>query len=59
MLHRQLGGMQIDRIIESESPDFDPLAFFPDTTPEDWAPYKPWLEPWCLDPKSGNIVLPM
>jgi hypothetical protein len=28
--------MQIHRIVESESPDFDPLAFFPETTPEDF-----------------------
>ena len=59
MLHRQLGEIQIDRIIESEEPDFDPMGFFPQTTPEDWEPHKAWLQPWCLDPVSGNLIFPM
>jgi hypothetical protein len=33
MLHRQLGNISIYRIIESEEPNCDPLAFFPQTTP--------------------------
>jgi len=59
MLQRQLGEIQIHRIIESEQPDFDPMAFFPETTPEDWVPHKPWLQPWCLEPTSGNLIFPM
>jgi len=59
MLHRQLGEIQIDRIIESEEPDFDPLGFFPQTTPADWEPHKAWLQPWCWEPVSGNLIFPM
>jgi glyoxylase-like metal-dependent hydrolase (beta-lactamase superfamily II) len=59
MLQRQLGEIQIHRIIESEQPDFDPMAFFPETTPEDWVPHQPWLQPWCWDPTSGNLIFPM
>jgi glyoxylase-like metal-dependent hydrolase (beta-lactamase superfamily II) len=59
MLHRQLGEIHLDRIIESEEPDFDPLGFFPHTTPEDWEPHRAWLQPWCLDPASGNLIFPM
>ena len=35
MLQRQLGHLMINRIVESACADFDPLAFFPETTPED------------------------
>ena len=44
MLQRQLGHLMINRIVESEFADFDPLAFFPETRPEDWAPHKGWLQ---------------
>lgn len=54
MLQRQLGNMSINRIIEWDEPNFDPLTFFPQTTPEDWEPYKQWL-----DPVSGYLTLPM
>jgi hypothetical protein len=56
MLHRQLGDIRIDRIIESEESDFDPMSFFPETTPADWEPHKAWLQPWCWDPTSGNLI---
>ena len=59
MLHRQLGDIRIDRIIESEESDFDPMSFFPETTPADWEPHKAWLQPWCWDPTSGNLIFPM
>jgi hypothetical protein len=54
MLQRQLGKISINRIIEWDEPNFDPLAFFPQTTLEDWEPHKQWL-----DPVSGYITLPM
>ena len=47
MLQRQLGNISIHRIIESEEPNFDPLVFFPQTTPEEWQPHKRWLTPTC------------
>lgn len=59
MLHRQVGDIRIDRIIESEAPDFDPMGFFPETTPVDWEPHKSWLQPWCWEPTSGNLIFPM
>jgi glyoxylase-like metal-dependent hydrolase (beta-lactamase superfamily II) len=54
MLQRQLGNIRIHRIIEWDEPNFDPLAFFPQTTREDWEPHKQWL-----DPVTGYITLPM
>jgi hypothetical protein len=36
MLHRKLGDIVIHRILESESPDFDPYAFFPQTLEDAW-----------------------
>jgi glyoxylase-like metal-dependent hydrolase (beta-lactamase superfamily II) len=54
VLQRQLGNMIIHRIIEWDEPNFDPLAFFPQTTPEDWEPHQAWL-----DPVSGYLTLPM
>lgn len=59
MLQQQLGHLSINRIVESESPDFEPLSFFPETTPEDWIPHKPWLQPRAMDPVSGNLIFPM
>ena len=59
MLQRQLGQITIHRIVESERPDFEALSFFPQTTPEDWQPYRAWLQPRAMDPVSGNLILPM
>jgi glyoxylase-like metal-dependent hydrolase (beta-lactamase superfamily II) len=59
MLQRQLGNIVLNRIIESEGADpfFDPLEFFPETTPEDWARHKAWMQPRAVDPASGKLVL--
>lgn len=35
MLKRPIGQMTVESILEFVSADFDPLAFFPETTPED------------------------
>ena len=59
MLQRRLGDIVIDRIVESERPDFDPLTFFPATTAEHWAPYRQRLQPWAMDPASGGLILPI
>lgn len=56
MLQRQLGHLVINRIVESERPDFDPLGFFPQTTHEDWEPHMSWLQPRAMDPASGNLI---
>jgi glyoxylase-like metal-dependent hydrolase (beta-lactamase superfamily II) len=59
MLQRQVGDILVQRIVESEQPDFDPFTFFPKTSPEQWEPHVSWLRPKALDPKSGNLVFPM
>ncbi|HEX7926918.1 MAG TPA: MBL fold metallo-hydrolase, partial [bacterium] len=59
MLHKQLGDIHIHRIMETESPDFDPKQFFPNIVAEQWAPYLADLKPKALDPKTGNLVFPM
>jgi glyoxylase-like metal-dependent hydrolase (beta-lactamase superfamily II) len=57
MTQHALGQILIQRIVESICTDFNALEFFPQTTQEDWARHKPWMEPWALDPRSGNLVL--
>jgi glyoxylase-like metal-dependent hydrolase (beta-lactamase superfamily II) len=53
----RLGQIVIERIVESVCTGFDPLSFFPETTPQDWARHRTWMEPRALDPASGNLVL--
>lgn len=57
MTQHALGEIRIDRIVESICTEFDPLSFFPETTSDDWARHRNWMEPRALDPVSGNIVL--
>lgn len=59
MKHRRIGAATITRVLELNTPDFEPLGFFPDTKPEDWAPHLDWLKPRCMDPASGNLYFPM
>jgi glyoxylase-like metal-dependent hydrolase (beta-lactamase superfamily II) len=51
-----VGAIRIDRIVESICTEFAPLSFYPESTPEDWARHKGWMEPRALDPKTGNLV---
>ena len=55
----RIGAIEVRRVVESICTGFDPYGFFPETTPEDWARHKPWMEPRALDPASGNLVLPI
>jgi glyoxylase-like metal-dependent hydrolase (beta-lactamase superfamily II) len=57
MHQRQLGQIHIQRIVESICADFDPLSFFPETTPEDWTRHRDWMQPQAMDPASGNLIL--
>jgi glyoxylase-like metal-dependent hydrolase (beta-lactamase superfamily II) len=57
MLRQQLGDIVIDRIVESEEPNFDPLVFFPQSRAEDWLAHKGWMQPHALHPASGWLIL--
>src|SRR5262245_61416833 len=57
MMQHFLGQIVIRRVVESICKEFDPLGFFPGTTPDDWARHRTWMEPGALDPGSGNLVL--
>jgi len=57
MTQHALGGIVIDRIVESICVEFDASGFFPQTTPEDWARHREWMAPWALDPTTGKLVL--
>jgi glyoxylase-like metal-dependent hydrolase (beta-lactamase superfamily II) len=57
MPQHPLGQIVIQRIVESICTGFDPLSFFPETKPDDWARHRTWMEPRALDPASGNLVL--
>jgi len=59
MLERKVGDVVINRIIESERPDFDAGQFFPRLAPEEWAPYRERLAGWALDPASNALTFPM
>lgn len=59
MTKRQLGNLTISRLLELNSPDFEPYGFFPQTTPEDWEPHLHWLQPRAMDPGNGNLIFPM
>jgi len=59
MLQQQVGEITIHRILESERPDFDAAGFFPQITPEQWAPYRQRLAGWAMDPGVNGLVFPM
>jgi len=59
MPKRPIGQMTIESILEFSSADFDPLTFFPETTPEDWDRHRRWMEPSALEPNSGLLILTM
>jgi glyoxylase-like metal-dependent hydrolase (beta-lactamase superfamily II) len=59
MIERKVGDIRITRVIESERPDFDAGQFFPNITPEQWAPYRQRLAGWAMDPASNGLVFPM
>ena len=59
MPQHPIGQIVIQRIVESICTAFEPLSFFPETSPDDWARHRTWMEPRALDPVSGNLVLPI
>src|SRR5258705_11356523 len=58
MLQQQVGDITIHRILESERPDFDAAGFFPQITPEQWAPYRQRLAGWAPDPAVNGPGFP-
>ena len=59
MLQRQVGDILINRVLESERPDFDAGQFFPHLTAEHWAPYRQRLAGWAMDTASNGLIFPM
>lgn len=53
----QLGDLTIHRVIEEETPLFEPLTFFPTLTPEVLEANREWLQPAALDPTTGLVRL--
>jgi glyoxylase-like metal-dependent hydrolase (beta-lactamase superfamily II) len=56
---RHIGDIRIDRVIESEGPDFVAHELIPDATPEALAPHKDWLDPLYVDFASMKLVMAM
>ncbi len=55
----QLGDITVQRIVEHEIPVYHPSEFFDEATAEAVAPYRQWLEPKALCPRTGNMVMPV
>jgi glyoxylase-like metal-dependent hydrolase (beta-lactamase superfamily II) len=56
---RHIGDIRIDRVIESEGPDFVAAELIPEATPERLAPHLSWLAPTCYDVASQKLVMAM
>jgi glyoxylase-like metal-dependent hydrolase (beta-lactamase superfamily II) len=52
-----IGDIRIDRVIESEGPDFLASFLLPDATSERLDPHRHWLEPRFLDPATQKLVM--
>jgi glyoxylase-like metal-dependent hydrolase (beta-lactamase superfamily II) len=55
----QLGDIAIQRIVEHEIPVYHPSEFFDEATAEAVEPYREWLEPKALCPRTGRMVMPV
>jgi glyoxylase-like metal-dependent hydrolase (beta-lactamase superfamily II) len=56
---RTIGDIRIDRVIESEGPDFVAHELIPEATPAALAPHKEWLHPHFVDFASMKLVMAM
>ena len=52
-----IGGVTVDRVVETEGPSFHPGFIFPDATDAAMAGEKDWLLPHFLDPGSGRLLM--
>ena len=57
MRTKRLGDIEISAIAEYAGPYRDPLEMFPDATSELVDHHRGWLEPGCIDPESGMLIL--
>jgi hypothetical protein len=55
----QLGDIAVQRIVEHEVPVYHPSDFFDEATAEAIEPYREWLEPKALCPRTGRMVMPV
>lgn len=55
----QLGEMTVWRIVEHAIPVYKPTDMFDEATPQAIAPYREWLEPKALCPRTGCLVMPV
>ena len=53
----KLGEISIERVVEQQTPIFDPLEFFPTLSKELLEENRSWLQPTFLDPATGKLVL--
>lgn len=57
MTQHALGQVTIDRVLEVEGPELDPLTFFPDCTEAILARHMGWLAPRFYDPVAKKLIL--
>ncbi len=57
MQTKRLGDIEISAIAEHTGPYRDPLEMFPDATAELVDRHRGWLEPGCIDPDNGMLIL--
>lgn len=55
----KLGEIAVQRLVEHEVPVYHPSEFFDEATTEAVEPYRQWLEPKALCPRTGNMVMPV
>ncbi len=57
MRTKRIGDIEISAIAEFAGPYRDPLEMFPDATQKLVDHHRGWLEPGCIDPESGMLIL--
>ena len=55
----QLGDITVQRIVEHEIPVYHPSDIFDEATAEALEPYREWLEPKAMCPRTGLLVMPV
>jgi len=55
----QLGDITVQRIVEHEIPVYHPSDIFDEATTEALEPYREWLEPKAMCPRTGLLVMPV